>query len=320
MENCKVVFFTEEISESLRRYMQKIFPHKSDVYLSYCIEHAAGRVPSLVVVKGDGEIVGCHLYYCTKALLNGEEIDTQWGHDTYLDKEYRKEIGVDFLLARKKIPAFGVGLTETNAKMRKLMKSVFLDGVFNYYTITPALLLSPFQKLLQSKPLIKNVESIKGNGALFTRVRAASQIVIPNDGYWYKGYYDLDFVRDTSFLENRFFRCKVHDYKVFASNDSYFVVRESSYRGLPALMLSDFRYSISNPDSVDSIMKAVMKLARKSHFGIVFFVCGDKRVESFFKRRIHFKTHLEFISSYKISPNTTFSLTGGDSDAEFLKA
>lgn len=319
MGDYKIEKFSPSWHDALLAFMQKTYPRKSLKYIEYCIGHSGGRVPSLMVINADNEVVGSHLYFCTKARLNAEIIETQWGHDTYLNKEYRKDAGVDFLLARKKIPAFGVGLTETNAKMRKLMKSVFLKDVFNYYTVTSSVMLSPFQKLFGIKPSIKNLDYVKVKDKLFKRVYSSDDINIPNEGFWYKGYNDLDFIRDAEFLDYRFFYCNVHDYKVFASDDSYFVVRESSYRGIPALILSDFRYNPSDSTSAAKLMQAVMKLARKSHLGIVCFVCGDKNVDTFFRHKIHYKTHLDFITSYKISPDTSFSLSGGDSDAEFLK-
>lgn len=320
MEGCKIVTYTPQWRGALRKYMHKVFESYSDAYIDYCLDHAGGRNPSLLAVNEKEEIVGCHLYYCTKALVNGEEIETQWGHDTYLNEEYRKEIGVDFLLARKKIPAFGVGLTKTNTKMRKLMKSVFLKGVFNYYTITPAILLSPFQKLFHLKTAVTNVDSVVVSETIFKRVYSSDSVRIPNGGYWYKGYYDLDFIRDAKFLDYRFFKCAVHDYRVYATDEAYFVVRLSSYRGMPALMLSDYRYNPAQQQLADAIMKAVLKLARLSGLGIVYFVCGDKRIDSFFKHRMCLKTPMDFITSYNIAENTSFVLSGGDSDAEFLKA
>lgn len=320
MEECKIVTYSIDRRERLHNYMSRTFPDYPSEYFEYCLDHSADRTPSILVENGNGEIVGCHQYFCTKALLNGEVIETQWGHDTFLDQAYRKEAGVDFLLARKKIPAFGVGLTDTNAKMRKLMKSVFLKGVYNYYTLTPLAVCSPFQKIFHSKKQVKAIERINVKGYSFRRVYSPEEMTIPNGGFWFKDYNELDFIRDAEFLNYRFFNCKVHDYKVYASKDSYFVVRDSIYRGMPTMLLSDFRYNPSNSESAAALLKAVRKLAVKSGYGILYFVCGDKNVEKFFSRKIHFKTKMDFITSYKISPETTFTLSGGDSDAEFLKA
>ena len=320
MSECRIEKYSDKWYNSLYLYMKKTFPLYSDSYIDYCLAKSKERMPSLIVLNDKDEIVGCHLFFCTKAILNGEVIETQWGHDTFLDQEYRKEAGVDFLLARKKIPSFGVGLTDINAKMRKLMKSVFLNGVFNYYTVTPFIIWSPFQTLFRLKNHIKEVDCLKVKGYSYRRVHSTDEITIPNGGFWYKGYNELDFIRDAEFLNYRFFNCKVHNYKVFASKDSYFVVRESSYRGMPAMMLSDFRYNTADSESATALLKAVRKLALKSGYGILYFVCGDKNVERFFHGKIHFKTKMDFIASYKISPETTFTLSGGDSDAEFLKA
>ena len=320
MAACSVITFSEEWRDRLQSFMRSVFPQYSANYIDYCIKQAKDITPSILVVNNEGEIVGCHLYYCTKAIVNGKVIETQWGHDTFLKEQYRKEGGVDFLLARKRIPSFGLGLTETNAKLRKLMKSVFFRGVYNYYIITPYICFSPIQKLFHINNKIKEEGSISIKSHLFKQVYSSSEMPIVNNGFWYKGYYEIDFVRDADYLDYRFFKCNVHRYIVYASEDSYFVVRESSYKGMPALMLSDFRYNPAKKDSVNVLLKAVLKLARKSHLGIVYFVCGDINVEQFFKNKIHYKTHLDFITSYKISPDASFSLTGGDSDADFLKA
>ena len=108
MEELKIVDFTQDWRCGLRDYMRKTFPEYSDSYIDYCLDNSTGTVPSKLVVTGNGEVVGCHLYYCTKAMINGEEVETQWGHDTYLDEEYRKIIGVDFAIMRRDITAFGV--------------------------------------------------------------------------------------------------------------------------------------------------------------------------------------------------------------------
>lgn len=318
MGTCKIVDYSEEWKDLLRIYMRKTFPTYSDAYIDYSLSHSDGRVPTKIVIC-DNDIVGCHFYYCTKAYINGEEVETQWGHDTYLDEEYRKEIGVDFALMRKKQPSFGVGITEVNKKLNKLMKNVFLVGVYNYYTITPYIILSPIQKILHIKKNIKDINVLKVNSYLFKRVSSPEDMKIPNNGFWYKDYYNLDFVRDESFLNERFFNSGVHDYHIYTFEYSYFVARVSTYRGIPSLILSDFRYDPYDFESANNILKAVIKLANKSGLGIIIAVCGDKRIDNFFKKRIHHKTSLDFICSYKVNPESSFSLSGGDSDAEFLK-
>jgi hypothetical protein len=179
--------------------------------------------------------------------------------------------------------------------------------------------LTPFQKLIYVNNKKLDVDKIKVGDRIFYKVKNAKDINIPNNGYWYKNHCDLDFIRDKEFIESRFLRNTVYDYYAYSTDDSYFVVRNGTYRGFPALILSDFRYNPEDNYSAESILKAVWKLARKSHFGIIYFLCGDINVDKLMKKRIHHKTDVIFISSYKISPQITYSLCG-DSDDEFLKA
>ena len=318
MEELKIVDFTAKWRCGLRIYMRKTFPDYSDSYIDYCLDHSTGKVPSKIVVNGEGDVVGCHLYYCTKAMINGEEVETQWGHDTYLNEDCRKEIGAEFAIIRRDIPAFGVGLTMVNKKMSKLMKRVFLKGTFLYYTVTPCILCSPFQKAFHLKKEIKAKERIKVKGKVFSRINDVEELEIPNGGYWYKDEHNLDFIRDREFLKKRFFECKVHDYFVYSSGLSYFIVRKSSYRGMPAMMLSDFRYDPKEKDSAVHLMQAVCKLAVSSHIGIIRFVCGDSMIEEYMRGKLHHKTSLDFVTSYKDVKDDTYTLCGGDSDADFI--
>lgn len=319
MGNSKIIDYTDEWRDSLQSYMRKTFPSYSDKYIEYCVDHSSGPVPTKIVVNSDNVIVGCQQYYCTRAYMKGEEMETQWGHDTFLDEEYRKEVGTEFTLMRRDIPAFGIGLTEINRKLSKLLKRVFIKGVFLYYSITPYIIVSLIQKVIHIRVNIKTPQFIKIKGCVFNKITDASEIDIPNGGYWYKGYNELDFIRDSDFLESRFFKCQVHEYYVYSSGNSYFVVRLSSYRGIPTLMLSDFRYNPADFESLGILMRAVHKFARKSHIGVIRFVCGDRNVEKFYRWKLHHKTPLDFTSSYKISPDTTFVICGGDSDAEISK-
>ncbi len=210
-------------------------------------------------------------------------------------------------------------LTDTNAKIRKLLKSVFFKGVYTYYTFNILCFLSPIQKIFKSHLNVVDVPYIKVKNHIFHRVHSAGQLNIPNNGYWNQGTVDLDFIRTADFIEYRFLKCKVHDYRVFASQDSYFVVRESYHRGIPALLLCDYRYNPSNPDSLPLLFKAVKKIARKSRYGVLYMICGDRNFEACVKRGIYFKSPVDFITSYNISSESSFMLTGGDSDIELIR-
>ncbi len=323
MDTCKIVDFSEEWREKLRFFMRKTFPNYSNAYIEYCLDNSSGRVPSKIVVNSKDEVVGSHLYFCTKVKVNGEVIETQWGHDTYLEKEYRAAIGLEFMLMTQKYKGFGIGLTEINKKVQMKLKKVFFKGVFTYYLVSPKLIMSPFQKLFHKEPVLKVEEPIIIDGCVFSRVNNIDELTIPQDGFWFEGCRDIDFIRDKEFIKKRFLDNNVFQYYIYAHNSidksCYFVVRRANYRGVPALTISDFRYSGESDNTISLIIKAVRKLAIRSNIGIILFVCGDKNIEGYLKNRLHYKTKMDFISRLNLNENMSFCVTGADSDADFLK-
>ena len=321
MDCCEIICYTDLWIEKLRDYLRKVYPSYSNEYIDYCINHSNDRMPSLMVINEKGNVVGCHLFYCTKVMICGEVIDTQWGHDTFLDKEYRASMGLDFMLATHAKKGFGIGLTDVNEKLQRLLKEVFFKGAYNYYFVTWKIIFSPFQKLLGLSPALKHPKTIKVGKYIFRRVYEAKELNIPNNGFWLKGKFDIDFIRDASFLNNRFLRSQVHQYYMYAldSNEesSYFVVRKTSYRGIPTMTLSDYRYTDASLTGL--IIRAVDKLAVKSNIGIILFLCGDDNMEKSMRGRIHHKTKEDFVTNMKLKPSLTYIVTGGDSDADFLK-
>lgn len=323
MKECNIINYSEIWREKLWRYMRKTFPKYSDAYIDYCLNCSADKMPSKIVLNGEDEIVGCHLYFCTKVFLNGEEINTHWGHDTFLDSDYRPEIGLDLMLMTKKIRGFGLGLTNVNERLQRVMKKVFFNGVYTYYIINWKIPFSPIQKSFHIKPKLYNKESLRVGEHVFTRVTDAANMNIPNNGYWSMGYRDIDFVRDADFLNRRFVCNNVHSYLLYTStingNPCYFVVRQALYRGMPAVTLSDYRYCGDDKSAADIIFKAVKKITTKSNVGILLFVCGDKNMDQVIKRNIHYKSSMDFVSSMNLSDGLSFCITGADSDADFLK-
>ena len=302
----------------MRRYLHKTFPSYSEDYISYCINCSSDDTPALLVVKDD-KIVGCQLFYCTQAVIYDKKTNVQWGHDTFLDKEYRSEIGLDFVWSINSIKGiFGIGLTEVNRKIYQLLKAVFFEGVFNYYFVNLYLALNIFQKILHIKHSSSWVDKIKCNNSIFRKVDSVTEINIPNEGYWFKGVNDIDFIRDADFINQRFFKSVVNDYAVYASKDAYFVVRETSFHGLPALLLCDFRYDPYNKDSVSDLINGVKTIARKSRLGVLYFSSGDSNFNKYFKNRLHYKRPVDFVSTMKVSEKSSFTITGADADAELL--
>ena len=129
MGTCRIEDYSDKWFDSLYLYIKKTFPLYTDSYIDYCLVKSKERLPSLIVLNDKDEIVGCHMYLCTKAIVNGEIIDTQWGYNTYLDPEYRSTIGLDLILLMNSRRGFGLGLTEINNKIQKKLKKVFFKGV-----------------------------------------------------------------------------------------------------------------------------------------------------------------------------------------------
>ena len=321
MDKCRIILFSEEWRDPLMDYLRKTFPSKSDDYISYCVDHSSGPNPSIIVIDENNKIVGCHLLYCTQAFLQDKEIETQWGHDTYLDEEFRSEIGVEFVLYTNRFHGFGMGLSAINHELHKKLKTSFHEGVYSYYSLTNKIFVSPFQKLFHAKPIFRPKSSITVNNYRFRLCNGVEDIRIPNKGYWYQDKLDVDFVRNEQFLNQRFFKNKVFEYFVYALDSPkepcYFVVRRTLFHGCPAITISDFRYSLNNPGLTSIIYKAVKRLAESSNFGIVVFYCGDVNMNKTMSRRIHYKIPVDFITGRKESIVKTFSITGADSDADF---
>ena len=206
---CKIIEYTDRYKTPLRTFLRNTYPTYSEEYLDYIVNSISDQRPSLLIINDDDEIVGGHHYYCTKALVNGVIIDTFWGHDTYIKQEYRKEIGLDFILTVHSIPGFGIGLTDINKVISKKIGKTFFSGVFTYYTINLKIVFSPILKLFKHSPKIDD-RDVKVCGNIFRKINDGRIPYIPNDGFWYKGYKDIDFIRNADFLEKRFFANNVY--------------------------------------------------------------------------------------------------------------
>ena len=321
MEPCRIIDYAVEWRDKFRTYLQQTFPSYTKAYIDYCIDCSSGRVPSKIVLDENDKIVGCQLYYCTTVMIKDEEMPTHWGHDTYLDKEYRGTFGLDFVLYLNQFKGFGLGLTSVNNKILTKQKKRFLDGVYTYYLINCFLPLSPFQRLFGITPQLYDKEILKVGRYVFRRIYDAKDMTIPNRGYWLKDIFDVDFIRDESFLNKRFIQNNVHKYLLYSMENEgekcYFIVRKTRYHGVPAVTLCDFRYN--NPDLVNVILKAFRKIAIKSTVGVLLFVCGDTFVEKCVSKTVNYKSHLDFVVNKKVSSDMSFCITGADSDADFLK-
>lgn len=327
----KIIPLSEEYRIPLTAYMCIKFPSYSPKYIAYDIDEAIKgnqeRATSFIVINDNHKIVGCHLSYNTKAWIKGKEVSAIWGHDTYLDSEYRREVGMDFILEISAYKyGFGVGLTEINYKIQKLIRSnIFVDGVRKYCVLNSWILwrkVLNFLRISSKAPILPS--SIHVKDKTFIQCHTPKDIAILNGGYWNKDICEVDFIRDEAFLNKRFFQNPVHQYFVYTLKDErcYFVLRPVIFKGVYVLMVVDFRYDYSKPELIRWIFKAAQIVCNKKRLGAILFTTSDNHVKTLFKNNKKSKSYpVAFVGGKKniTSNNSLIFLTAADSDDEFHK-
>ena len=329
--SAKIIPLAAEYTATLAVYMHKKFPLYSKEYISFDIDEAINSnketATSFIAIDDDRNIVGCHLSYSTRAWIHDNEVTAIWGHDTYLDSEYRRELGMDFVLESTSYKyGFGMGLTDINTKIQKLVRStIFVDGVRKYCVLSPWILWRKVQSILKAPTSVPSLPSvIHIADKSFTRCQYPKDIQIPNKGYWNKDICEVDFIRDEEFLNKRFFLNPVHQYYVYTlKNEScYFVLRPVLFKGVYALMVVDFRYDNTMPTQIELIFKAAKKVCNQKRLGAILFTTSDKNVKSIFDNNKLCRSYpVAFVGGKKIitSKDSTVFLTAADSDDEYHK-
>ena len=320
-----IIRYSKEYKEKTERYLHKISPEFSCEYIQYNIEHSDSVEESqkpFLILNSHGEIVGCHFYYPVKAFIKGKEVTTCWGHDTYVDEEYRESCSIEFILKINRVPAFGIGVSDKNKSIQKSIRTAFIPGLYtycfaNYYSI----LLGLF-----TKKRIENYKSpsvTKVKNFVFERVEKSSEILYLNNGYWYKDVNDVDFIRDKEYLDDRFFNNKAFNYYTYTVRGKalYFVVRPILFRGLPMLSLVDYRYDVSDNITVHEIIKASQKIAKQNQLAGVVLVCNDKQLKESWKGKLSIKRETTLLANkyLKLSSDTTTFVTSADADVDYLR-
>lgn len=329
--SAKIIPLSAEYTATLAVYMHKKFPLYSEEYISFDIEEAINSnketVTSFIVLDDNQNIVGCHLSFSTKAWIQDKEVTAIWGHDTYLDSEYRRELGMDLILEIASYKyGFGVGLTDINIKIQKLIRSnVFVNGVRKYCVLSPWILWRKAQSFLRIPSSAPSLPStIHLTNKIFTKCQSPKEILIPNNGYWNKDICEVDFIRDDEFLNKRFFLNPVHHYYIYTLKDEscYFVLRPILFKGVYALMVVDFRYDNTKPEQIRLIFKAAQKVCNQKRLGAILFTTSDKNVKSLFDNNKLCRSYpVAFVGGKKniTSKDSIVYLTATDSDDEYHK-
>lgn len=327
--NAKIIPISELYRNKLISFLRQKYSTYSDAFIEFEVNEAisnAKEPKSIIVVNENDEIVGCHFYFNTKAWINGEERNACWGHNTYLEQEFRHIIGLDFVL---KIIAvrngFGYGLTDINYKIQKLVKgNIFINGLRKYCKLNIWFIWDKSFKLLGKQFLIPSSlpPSVNYREDVFQLCLDANEIKIPNGGFWYKNICEVDFIRDEEFLNKRFFFNPVNKYYVYTNQDKdlYFVVRPILHNGIPSIQVADFRYLPTQQDKVSHIFHAIEKLCRTLRIGIMLFTTSERNVKNLYERRWLCKSYpVAFVGGKKVisSEDAYIIVNAADSDDEY---
>lgn len=326
----KIIPMSEKYRNKLVDYMHQKYPSFSDAYIQFDVNEAIGAkekgTKSLIVINDNDEIVGCHLNFITKAWINGVEKDVVWGHNTYLDEEYRSTIGLDFTLEINSTKdGFGYNLSDVNTKIQKLFKTnVFVKGLRLYSIYKWSVFWGAIYKITGRIPAIPTelplyVSTRKDS---YKQCNSVKDLNIPNGGYWNREVCDVDFIRDEVFLTKRFFENPVNKYYVYTNRNKncYFSVRPILHNGVLALQIADCRYVPHQSQIAFDIFKAIENLCVKIHAGVILFATSDKFFHNYFYGR---KTCKSWPISLVCGKNNASSIdpyiivNSADSDGEF---
>lgn len=331
----KIVNFEPEHYEELLAFSKKIWPGKSEEYLKYRLfqipEQLEDNRYNLLVINDDGKIVGCTLYFPTKARINGKEEKIFWGHDMFVEEHYRGAAGLRLIAEMCNIiTAFGFGATELNFKIQKELGTKFI-GIARQYLIfniwSFKLLLIKLKLIGISKPYRYNFpDKLKVGKYLFNKISSVKELNIPDNGYWSDSSIDIDFVRDEHFLKNRFFEnfTKYYLYSLKPDNSSepnecYFVVRPAFEGGFPVLSIVDFRFAFKKPEQYELILKAASRLGRINRFPLVTLRTSVE-YKPFNLNPLILRTNAQehIVTNFPVQNSLTIFATNADSDPDFL--
>lgn len=319
----RVVRYSKKYEDRLKKYISITHPSFSKEYINYVVDNSISSINdshSFIVVDSNDTIVGTHMFYNTKVKIHDVIQDTVWGHATFLDENVRHTFGLDFVLLINSERGFGIGLSDINRKIQKRLKTVFWDNLFNYCFPTRSLPVS----LLFYPQRIKPMTSLFLKNNKFVLCKDLDDVRIRNNGFWFSGITDIDFIRDRDFLSKRFFQNRVHNYFVYQleGEDCYFVVRYVRFKYIPTLFIVDYRFDNNKSDQLSYIVEAATMLANHSHLGFVLIMSNDENMASFLSKKCFLlKKATDYIGSrqYGIDEKSTSFVTAADSDADFIR-
>ncbi|MQY79764.1 MAG: hypothetical protein GH151_11305 [Bacteroidetes bacterium] len=282
-------------------------------------------------MNDEGKIVGCTLYFPTKARITGKGEKIFWGHDMIVEEHYRGAAGLLLIIEMcNNKSAFGFGTTDINLKIQKELGTKFI-GVAKHYLIfnfwSYKLLLLKLKLIGTTEPYKYNFpDKLKVGKYTFNRISSVNELNIPTNGYWSDSSLDIDFVRDEHFLRNRFFEnfTKYYFYSLELDNSSktdecYFVVRPAIESGFLVLSIVDFRFNFKKYEQYKLILKAAARLGRRNRFPLVSLRTSVE-YRRFNLYPLIFRTDSQdhIVTNFPVDTNLNLFVTNADSDSDFL--
>lgn len=329
MKEFQIIEYNSNYKEKLNQYFHKIDPDFSDQYIEFIVDQAIdeeGKYPAFLVVNEKDDIVGCQMYYYNKAKIHGNIEPLLWGHDTFLDEDYRKYAGLDFILKTYTRVSYGIGISPVNKKILKKTKAAFWN-INNYYFFNIFIIWNLCQRLLQVKKSLSlnKINEIKIGNQTFELAEKVLDLKIPNNGFWNDDDVEADFNRGVKFMDYRFFNNPIFKYQVYHLNnysekdDCYFVVRAIYHKEMKTLCIVDYRYDVNKKEQLRLILKAANHIAKKNRCGMIHLLTSDKNIETAIKNKFHIKKPGDFAipKKYKFNINRNIIATTADADGDY---
>lgn len=318
----KLAQFNRQVYPNMNRDFQGYLDFKF-VNHPYLTGEGADFKNSIVAKKDDGEIIGQINLLPTRFYFKGQLHSGVWGMDYIVKEQYRDE-SAGMLLARKAIKQtnhFGVGLSAVSLKIHLAFKEQVVGHLRKFVFINIAQL--PISLLLSSAKTYEFPEYIQTKSRKFTRVDAYS--FRPGQKYWNNDL--IEFTRDSAFMEWRFNE-NICDYGIYRADDSYsyFVVRCGTWRKLRMLILADYRFSINEPNEIESVLEATKKVVKAGNFDGALTCSSLKTIDNVLGRFgfHHFGHSRDIVTNFPVSSipvaidaRKFIFLTMADSDTDF---
>lgn len=256
----------------LAAFNARVFPQKkipATDYLNFWFgreESAIGEC--LILQEGNGEIFGQILaskmsyYYCQKT------IDTVWLFDLIVDEHLRNnEYGIDLLLTcmYEHPDSCSTGSGPLALPIHLKMGNKLLGEIRKYIGIPNfgGIFTSIGRGIISEDHFPKQVDV---EAYIFYKV---SKERLPELNKPFNDHL-FEIARDRSFLQWRYFS-GLHSYAFYqlSGHNDFFVLRTTVLRGVTVMLLVDYRCNMEIPGSFEILFKAITKVMRKTHIGIL---------------------------------------------------